>query len=950
MNYIYLGVVTDYTLLSSLIKIDTLIEYLKNNNISVVGILNDNLYSTMDFYTKCKKNNIKPIVGLIRNIDGKKYYIYPKNYDGLIDLFNERYITDNLLCVVPFEYKELYNELGYSKKYISYKNKDELKNALLITNDVLSVNEIYGFSKVDAKYVNYLHMIDKGLTISDYSFNDYSDNTFVKNNDIFDINTTNVFSDLIDINISNSIKYIPKYCDNSFEYLKSLSIKGLKKRLGDNITDEYKKRLLYELNVINNMGYVDYFLIVFDYVRFSKMNDIIVGPGRGSAAGSLVSYSLGITEIDPIKYNLLFERFLNPERITMPDIDIDFDALKRYKVIDYVTEKYGKDCVSNIMTYSTLSSKQVLRDVSKCLEVDLKIIDKLCSYVDAKESLKNNLDKENVKNMLNQFSNLKSAYSIAMKLEGLKRQIGTHAAGVVISSEKLTNVIPIIKNVDNNLTGYTMEYLENLGLLKMDFLAIKDLSILDAIIKSIEGKLGRKINIHSIPLDDEKTYFEFVRGNTSGVFQFESNGMKNFLRKLKPNCFQDLIAALALFRPGPMGNIDTYIARKNGKEEVIYPDRSLEPILKDTYGIIVYQEQIMQILSKMGNYSYAESDLIRRAISKKKLNVIEEERGKFVNNSIMNGYSESVANEVYELIVKFANYGFNKSHSVAYALVGYEMCFLKTHYPIYFYTALLNFNIGSESKTKEYLDCLKRLKISICKPDINLSTSKYKVVDNKLLLPINIIKNIGSNVVDTIVKVRGDKFEDYFDFVKKVNVNSIGKKTMEVLIMAGCCDNFLVNRRTMIENLDDAITYSELSSDLDDMLVSVPNLKELEEYSNNELVKVEKELYGFYLSDHPVTKYNNSVKLISLDKYFDKNISMYVYVEDVRRIKTKSNDDMAFMICSDETEIMDFIVFPNKFNLIKDVKVGDVVRVYGKVEKRYDKYQILVNNVGKVLE
>ena len=949
MNYIYLSVVTDYTLLSSLIKIDDLIDYAKNNNLNTVGILNDNLYSTMEFYNKCKKNNIKPIIGYIRKIDDKKYYIYPKNYNGLIDLFNERYVSNNLMCVIPLECKDLFEELEYEDKYISYKNKDELKNALLITSNVLCVNEIYAFCKEDAKYVNYLHMIDKGFTISNYSFNDFVNNTFNKDVDEFDISTTNKFANLIDLNISTNIKYIPKYCDDSFEYLKSLSIKGLKKRLGENITDDYKKRLLYELNVINDMGYVDYFLIVFDYVRFSKTNDILVGPGRGSAAGSLVSYSLGITEIDPLKYDLLFERFLNPERITMPDIDIDFDALKRYKVIDYVTDKYGKDSVSNIMTYSTLSSKQVLRDVSKCLEVDSKIIDRLCSYVEAKESLKNNLN-DNVKELLNQFSNLKSAYSIAMKLEGLKRQIGTHAAGVVISSEKLTNVIPVIRNGENNLTGYTMEYLEELGLLKMDFLAIKDLSILDAIIKSIEDRLGRKINIHSIPLNDEKTYFEFIRGNTSGVFQFESSGMKNFLRKLKPNCFQDLIAALALFRPGPMGNIDTYIARKNGKEEVIYPDKSLEPILKDTYGIIIYQEQIMQILSKMANYSYAESDLIRRAISKKKLTVIEDERNKFVNNSIKNGYSEEVANEVYELIVKFANYGFNKSHSVAYALVGYEMCFLKTHYPIYFYTALLNFNIGSESKTKEYLDCLKRLKITICKPDINLSTNKYRVVDNKLLLPINIIKNIGSSVVDTIVKVRDEIFLDYFDFVKKVNVNNFGKKTMELLIMAGCCDSFGINRHTMIENLDDAITYSELSSDLDDMLVSKPNLKEFEEYSNSELVKNEKELYGFYLSDHPITKYNNSVKLINLDKYFDKTINMYVYVEEVRRIKTKSKDSMAFMICSDETEIMDFIVFPNKFNLIKDVKVGDIIRVYGKVERRYDKFQILVNDVQKVLE
>jgi len=947
MNYINLGLVTDYTLLSSLITVDKLIDYASKNNINVVGILNDNLYSTMEFYNKCINNNIKPIIGLILFKDDKKYYIYPKNYNGLIDLYNERYNTSNLIYVIPYQYNILFNELDVSEKYISYKNKDELKNALLITNNIVSLKEVYGFDN-DVKYVNYLKMIDKGITISNYNFNDYNENIFVNSNDKFDISTTNKFSELIDIRINTNKKFIPSFCDNSYLYLKNLTVKGLKKRLNNNVSDEYKKRLLYELDVIKNMGYVDYFLIVYDYVKFSKNNDIIVGPGRGSAAGSLVSYSLGITEVDPIKYDLLFERFLNPERITMPDIDIDFDAMKRYKVIDYVKEKYGKNNVSNIMTYSTLSSKQVLRDVSKCLEIDLKIVDRLCSYVEPKVSLENNLN-DSVKSMLNQFSNLKNAYYIAIKLEGLKRQIGTHAAGVVISSEELTNIIPVIKG-ENNLTGCTMEYLEYLGLLKMDFLAIKDLSILDFIIKSIEEKIGRKINIHSIPLNDEKTYLEFSKGNTNGVFQFESSGMKNFLRKLKPNTFSDLIAALALFRPGPMGNIDTYIARKNGKEKVIYPHKDLESILSDTYGIIVYQEQIMQVLSKMANYSYAESDLIRRAISKKKLSVIEEEKKKFVSNSIKNGYTESVSNEVYDLIVKFANYGFNKSHSVAYALVGYEMCYLKTHYPIYFYTALLNFNIGSDSKTKEYLDCLKRLNITICKPDINISTNKYQVIDNKIILPINIIKNIGSSVVDNIVNAREDGFKDYFDFVKKVIGNNIGVKTLEVLIMAGCCDSFNINRHTMTLNLNDAITYSELSKDIDDMLVSVPNLKEFDEYSNSELVNMEKELYGFYLSDHPVVKYNNIVKLININKYFDKTINMYIYIEEIKKIKTKNEDDMAFIVGSDETNMMDFIVFPNKFNLIKDLKVGDVVKIFGKVEKRYDKYQVLVNDIKKVLD
>ena len=947
MNYINLGIVLDYTLLTSLIKIDNLIEYANKNSIKVLGILNDNLYSTMEFYNKCNKNNIKPIIGLIKIMDDKEYYLYPKNYDGLVDLFNERLYTNNIVCVVPYDSKELYNKIVIDSKYIGYINKEELNNGLKITNNVLSINKVYSLDKESAKYVNYLHMIDKGLTISNYNFIDYSNNIINNNYDEHDINTTNKFSELINIEIKSDTKYIPKFCDDSFIYLKSLCNRGLSKRLNNNVSKEYRERLDYELNVINNMGYVDYFLIVYDYVKYAKLNDIMVGPGRGSAAGSLVSYTLGITEIDPIKYNLLFERFLNPDRVTMPDIDIDFDAIKRYKVIDYVISKYGRDKVSNIMTYGTLASKQVLRDVSKCLEVDNKIIDRLSNFIEAKKSLKDNLN-DNVKKMLEQYSNLKNAYYVAMKLEGVKRQIGTHAAGIVISSEKLTNIIPIIKNDNSYLTGYTMEYLEELGLLKMDFLAIKDLTILDSIIKSVENKLGRKINIHSIPLNDKKTYIEFSKGNTSGVFQFESSGMKNFLRKLNPSDFSDLIAAIAIFRPGPMANIDNYIARKIGKESVDYISDDLKPILESTYGIIIYQEQIMQILSTMARYTFAEADLIRRAISKKKMNIIEEERSKFINKSILNGYDRDTTERVYDLIIKFANYGFNKSHSVAYALIGYEMCFLKTHYPIYFYEALLNYNIGSDIKTKEYLGCLKRMNINICKPDINLSGSNYKVVNDKILLPFNIIKSIGTSVSDLIVNAREDGFKDYFDFVKKVNGRGIGKKTIELLIMSGCLDSFGINRHTMIENLDNAIDYSELASGVDDIFVSVPDLNIFNEYDSEELIKYEKDVFGFYLSDHPIVKYNNSIKLIDLKDFFDKSVKLYLLVDEMMKIKTKDNSDMAFIVCSDETDNADLIIFPNKFKLLNDIKIGDIVNVYGRVEKRYDKYQILVNDIKKV--
>ena len=967
--YAPLYIKTNNSLLESMIKIEDLIEYAKVNNIKALTITDNRMYGVMEFYKACMANDIKPIIGLEITIDGSKIVLYAKSIKGYKNLIKlstistERTITiedlttynSDLICILPYDSNNLYDTLKplYEDIFKSYRTVKERET--LSKDNLVYMNEILYIDKKDSEYLPYLWGIKDGIMVSNVKVD--TKNNFVVNEDIIkkyfseDLDNNKKIVDMCNLELGYTPDLLPKYkCpDNldSFSYLKKLCIEGLKNIFGTSVSVIYKERLKYELDIINKMGFCNYFLVVWDFVKYAKEHDIYIGPGRGSAAGSLVSYCLNITTIDPIKYNLLFERFLNPERVTMPDIDIDFDASKRNIVIEYVVNKYGRENVSNIMTYSTLSSKQVLRDVSKCLEIDLKIVDKLCSYVEAKVCLKDNLNK-NVNNMLEQYSNLKNAYFIAMKLEGLKRQIGTHAAGVVISSEKLTNLIPVIKG-DTYLTGYTMEYLEELGLLKMDFLAIKDLSILSSIIKSIESLLGRKINIHSIPLDDKKTYQEFSNANTSGVFQFESAGMKNFLSKLKPNCFYDLVAALALFRPGPMGNIDTYILRKNG-EKFDYIDKSLESILKPTYGIIIYQEQIMQILSKMANYSFANSDLIRRAISKKKLNIIEAEKSKFIDNSIKNGYSRNVAEEVYDLIVKFANYGFNKSHSVAYALVGYEMCFLKTHYPIYFYTSLLNYNMGSDIKTKEYLECLKKLNIDIVKPDINLSSNKYQVIDNKLLLPFNIIKNVGTNVSDLISSVRGDGFKDYFDFVKKVNLKSIGKKTIELLIMAGCLDSFNLTRKTMILNLDDAIDYSELSSGLDDSLITVPLIKKYDEYNNNELVNKEKELFGFYLSNHPIIKYNNKIKLIYINKYFDKIINICVYVEEIRKIKTKNNDDMAFLVCSDETCSTSFTVFPNKYYMIDDIKVGDIVMIVGKVEKRFDKYQILVNEIKKVEE
>lgn len=947
-----LSIKTDYSILSSLIKIPDLISYAINNHIAALGIIDDNLSSSMEFILECQKSNIKPLVSLEVNYQDSKIYLYAKDEQGLHNLFKintillnnpliindlKKYIN-NLIILLPYNSIKLYDELKTitNNIFIGYQTKQEKQSALIITNKIIYFNQVLSLTKEDTKYLNYLNMIKDNLTYDTYQDINYSNNYLHITEDADEL------INQVNITISPSKNLIPHYDENikdSFSYLKALSIKGLTKRLNGNVPKEYQERLIYELNVINKMNFVDYFLIVYDYVKYSIKNNIYVGPGRGSAAGSLVTYSLGITAIDPLKYNLLFERFLNPERVTMPDIDIDFDASKRYLVIDYVKERYGSKRVMPIMTYGTLASKQVLLNVSKILNIDISKINKL---IDPKKTLKENLTEEIIK-ILNTDKKIKQVYYESLKLEGLKKHISTHAAGVVISKEDLDDIIPITKSGEVYLTGYTMNYLESLGLLKMDFLAIKDLTTMAGII----DKLPTKININNIDLNNEEVLNRFKTANTTGIFQFESAGMKNFLRKLKPNSFNDLIVALALFRPGPMQNIDSFIKRKEGKEKVEYIVPALEPILKETYGIIVYQEQIMQIFRTIASYKMSEADLIRRAISKKKEKIIIEEKEKFILRAEKNGYSKEISTKIYDLILKFANYGFNKSHSVAYALVGYQMMYLKVMYPKIFYSSLLNINIGSVTKTKEYIDEAKSLNIKIVKPDINTSSYDY-YINNDIIMPLRVIKNIGDVVAKEIYEERKKTpYQDFFDFVSRIYNKNINTKTIETLIYAGALDSFNQTRNTLINNIKQALIYAELVSGLDSNLVTKPNLEIYEELPSNELMNKELELYGFYVSNHPASKYNE-IKIMNIKNYFDKTITTVGLLESIKTIKTKNNDTMAFLEISDETGSLSYTLFPNKISYANLLKVGDLLKINGHVEKRYDKYQIIVNKIEKL--
>ena len=936
---------TDYSLLKSLIKLDDLFLYASKNNYKTLGVIDDNLSYVAEFMNLSLKYNIKPVIGLTASFNDKDIIIYAKNYEGLKGLYKlnyfcldnplnivelTKYIT-NFIILLPFKSKDIFHEFSKITKdiFIGYNCAEDKLSALLLTDNVIYFKEVLAINQKDTQYLNLLTCIDEGKTIDEIDKKEYTHN-YLKETDSSQI------SDLIDIKWEKHSNLIPKFIENSDKYLEALSIKGLTKRLNGNIPDNYKERLLYELSVIKNMGYTDYFLIVYDYVKFAVKENILVGPGRGSAAGSLVTYSLGITSVDPIKYGLLFERFLNPERISMPDIDIDFDALRRHEVVEYIKDKYGYLNVMGIMTYGTLTAKQVLISLSKVYN---KNIASLLKLINPKKTLKENLTKEVIK-ILNTDLEIKKIYYEAFKIEGIKKHISTHAAGIVISNTPLNEIIPVTKSGDEYLTGFTMNYLEDLGLLKMDLLAIKDLTTISEIVSNIKDD----INIKEIPLDDKEVLSRFALADTTGIFQFESEGIKNFLRQLKPSSFNDIVVALALYRPGPASNIPSFIKRKEGREKIEYISSDLEDILKETYGIIVYQEQIMQILNKVASYSRGEADLIRRAISKMDKEVILKEKDKFIEKAINNNYSEKIATKIYELILKFANYGFNKSHSVAYAMIGYQMMYLKVKYKKEFYLSVLNINTGSNSKTKEYIDEAKMFGLTIKKPDINKSIDKY-TIDKNIIMPLSIIKNIGvASARDIVLEREKGLYTSFYNFVSRTYGKSVNTKTIESLILAGAFDSFNETRKTLIENIPGAIIYAELSSGLDSSLVSVPNLEKHSEYPLVYLMEKELELYGFYVSNHPASKYK-AVKINTIKNYFDKVIETVGLLENIKTITTKNNKTMAFLEISDETGKLDYVLFPNKVDYINRINKGDLLKVQGKVEKRHDKYQIIINKI-----
>ena len=968
MNYTPLQVKTSYSILSSLNNIQKLVSTAKEYGFKNLAITDENnMFGVMGFYLECKKNDIKPIIGIELTYDNTILLLYAKNIDGYHNLIklatikSDRELTiddlimynDNLILVMPYSVFEQKIFNLYDDKFIGYSTVSERDR---ISEKKVFINNIKYLYQGDFQYLDYVYMIKDGKVLGEYELNTHKNQYLLTYDEIIsissneDIENTNYIANSCNLELGYTDDLLPIYDKNidSKKFLFDLSYKGLSRRLNGNVTQEYLDRLEKELSVIDEMGFNDYFLIVYDYVLYAKKNNILVGPGRGSAAGSLVSYTLGITDVDPIQYDLLFERFLNKERVTMPDIDIDFDANKRMDVIDYVINKYGEKKVAGIITFNTLGAKQVIRDVGRVLKINQRLIDsiaKMCTK-DLKTSY---LENQNLQKLINNSSDLKRLFEICLRLEGLPRHISVHAAGVVMSKYDIDKTIPLYKNqLGMYVTGYSKDYLEQLGLLKMDFLGLSNLTMLDDVINNIRNTEKLNVTFSNIPLEDKKTFELFKTGNTDGIFQFESPGMIKFLKKLKPTSFKDIYSAIALYRPGPMESIDDYIRRREGKVNIDYIHKDLEPILKETYGIIIYQEQIIQIACTIAGYTLGEADILRRAMSKKKEETLIKEKEKFVEKSKLRGYDIDTINKVYDVILRFANYGFNKSHAVAYALISYKIAFLKAHFYPYFMVSILTNSINNESKTNIYIAKLRQQNIKVLLPNINISENRYITKNNQIICPLSIIRNVGTNVTNMILKEREKGlFKDFIDFCKRMTSTSINKKVISSLILSGVFDTFGYNKKTLINNLDDILNYVDISSDAGMVEIEQPIIEEYFEYSKEELIKNEFDMFGFYLTAHPVSKYktNPNISTLLLEDYVNNYIELVLEVNSVKEILTKKNDVMAFVKASDEYKQIDLTLFPKIYKENNNIEVYNIIKIYGKVEKKFDNYQLIVSRI-----
>lgn len=949
---------SSYTMLNNTIPLPELLLTCKNNDYDFVALSDEYLYGIADLYDLTKNSKIKPIIGMkltiIEPIE-TSFLIYVKNDIGYQNLLKLSYLKSTNY---HFDISDLIiNQAGL---IIITGGYDSVLDKSLLYGNEASIEKIlrdYEASFDDfylGLSLNYKRQIDESsdkiyklsskleIPVVLVHQTSYLDDSFKEayaalikiENDKNVIADDTTFAFLLKGQIKHIYNKYPKLATNakdlvssvtyafkqpkfnmpSFdtgsdisqsEYLTTLARFGMRRRLEvNNIKNHapYIKRLESELKVINEMNFADYFLIVYDFVKYAKQNGILVGPGRGSAAGSLVSYCLGITNVDPIKYDLMFERFLNPARTTMPDIDLDFPDNKREQVINYVKDKYGTDHICSISTYGTFALRSSIRDIARVTGVDSSRVNGIIQSV-----LSNKIDESDKVIM--------DLLAISKKIEGLQRNTSTHPAGIILAKQKLIDYIPMQTGsysfMQSQLNG---DWLEKLGLIKIDFLGLRNLTTITDILNII-NKDKLIVDIHNIDLADKKTYELLSSGDTTGIFQLESSGMRNVLRKLKPKIFEDIVAVLALYRPGPMENIDTFIERRAGKK-FQYLHKDLAPILKNTYGIIVYQEQIMQIAQTFAGYNLFEADMLRVGVSKKDHEILEEERTKFVSMSIANGHSNETAEVIYDYIVKFADYGFNRSHSVSYSLIAYQMAYLKANYYEVFMSTLLNHVIGNESQTRKFIDEARSKGIKIYNPDLNISTNKYISKDNKVILPLTAIKGIGKKTYELIENDRKNSNYSELIEIKQRLAKLINEVEFKALISAGALDFLKVNRSTLIRNSDlSNVEYEQYMADY--------KVRELKEYSYVQNMLLEKEALGFNLKFSLLYAYEKEAnkkgyKPLSDASTTDNIIPVLAMIKSTREHKTKNNDTMLFLTISDDITELDVTVFPDTYKVYEN--------------------------------
>ena len=1015
----HLQVYSGYSFQQSTILIKDLVLAAKEKHLDALALTDkNNMFGAMEFSEACLQNGIKPVFGMEASvlIDGQIYpfillAIDDQGYFDLVhiccevNLSSDRAIALDQLALYhehlyvisgledgiverhvakemedeAIKYMRLFQKIFHDHYYIMLQNhhlkmqekgnERMMSLARYVKVKVICSNEVRYLKKQDALAVDLLQASAQGITL-DAQYQPLTQEKYLKDEKEMErlfppeiIEETRHVCTTCKATIPLNEKYLPTYPvphqGKAVDYLRSLCHVGLKKRFqNQEIPVTYQKRLLYELKIIHEMGFDDYFLIVWDYVRWAKVQKIQVGPGRGSAAGSLVAYVLGITNIDPLRYDLLFERFLNPERVSMPDIDIDFQDDRRDEVIRYVIDKYGKNHAAQIVTFNTYGPRVAMKEMGKVMGVPLPRLELIAKMIPTSPKNKKTITQmyqssAQFQSLINQDQRLKKIVGATSIIEHLPRNISTHAAGVILSKRILHEVVPLVVGPTSTLMcQYSKDYIETAGFLKMDFLALKNLTMLDYICKDIEQNQKVKIVLNEMPLDDQNTYRLISKADTFGVFQLESYGMRHLLRQMKPYCFDDIVAAIALFRPGPMENIPTYLKRRSHQEKVVYPLKELEPILKSTYGIMVYQEQMMQVAQKMAGFSLAKADILRKATSKKETELMHSMKEEFIAGCLKNGFSQEKAQEVFGLIEKFADYGFNKSHSVAYAYVAYQLAYLKANYPLYFFASILSNELSSENTKVHCIQECKAYHVRILPPSVNQSQARFMVEEGHIRYSLLAIKNVGYAGYKAIIEERQKGlFKDIYDFMMRMENSHLSKKMLESLVDAGALDEFGLSRQTILKNLDAIRDYGHLKENLG--IEEKPVLTIYQDHLEEKLNR-EKAVLGVYLSMHPLELKKQKIKVSyvdvsSLDEYVHRTVNVVVQLQRVKNITDRKGQEMCFIEAMDETGSLDGVVFASRY---KDIgmmlKKGNICLIQGKVDMK-DKLSFIVDK-ARVIE